>query len=74
MATSFAAGLQTAADRDRSQTGILADVVERTVHAYNLQLACPPLENYRLTQPYGWGRSGVNFCAFNAFPQAHLRP
>jgi len=51
MATSFAAGFQSAADRHRSQTGILADVTERTVHPSNLQRACPPLENYRHPNP-----------------------
>ena len=37
MATSFAAGIHVAADRDCSQTGIRAEVVERSVHAYNWQ-------------------------------------
>jgi hypothetical protein len=37
MATSFAAGIHVAADRDCSQTGIRAGVVERSVHAYNWQ-------------------------------------
>jgi hypothetical protein len=37
MATSFAAGIQAAADRDCSQTGIRAEVVERTVQVYKWQ-------------------------------------